>query len=67
MGSQTPAKHGPCPIGASVFTYGMKEVSEILEKEQRGDSPPNLFRKFIYLPLIHCVRTNQCVYQTSGS
>lgn len=37
------------PHRASVFSYGMKELSETLEKQQRGDSPPpHLFGKFIY-------------------
>lgn len=59
VGHQTPAKHGPCPTRASVFNYGIKEVSgDIREVTDRRQHPPNLFSKFIYLPLIHCTRTN---------
>lgn len=45
------------PHRASVFSYGMKELSwDIREATERRQPPPHLFGKFIYLPLIHCAR-----------
>lgn len=47
------------PHRASVFSYGMKELSwDIREATERRQPPPHLFGKFIYLPLIHCARRN---------
>lgn len=46
------------PHWASVFSYGMKELSWDIREVTERRQPPNLFGKFIYLPLIRCARRN---------
>lgn len=46
------------PHRASVFSYGMKELSWDIREVTERRQPPNLFGKFIYLPLTHCARRN---------
>lgn len=61
IGIQTPARHGPCPSRASVFNYGMKEVSRDIREVMERRTAPSLSGKFIYLPLTHCASTNMCL------